>query len=115
MLTQTYTNTFIVHGSTSLEATFHIRLEPICHIQANFICYQLGVNCFCRAMINEQERNQSSNEGNQTADSFTNLQARSSWMRWAMYVRKQSEKINIQEPISSKGALDEEDSSVWII
>lgn len=98
-----------------LQVIFHISLELICHIWAGFICYQLSVNCFCLAIISEQERNQSSNEENQTAGSLANLQASSSWIKWAIYVHEQYEESNIQAPVSSKGTLDEEDVSVWII
>lgn len=100
---------------TFLEAIFHICFELICHIWAGFICFQLGVNCFCLAVISEQERNQSSNEGNQMAVSLANLQASSSWIKWAMYIHKQHEEINIQDTVSSKGVFDEENGSVWKI
>lgn len=100
---------------TSVQVMIHIGLEQIFLIWAGFICYQLCDNCFCLTVISEQERNQNSNEGNQTATNPTNLQASSSWIKWAMYIHKQHEEINIKEPISSKGALNEEDGSVWII
>lgn len=101
-------------SSTSSEATFHICLELICHIRAAFVFYQLSVNCFCRAIISEQERNQSLNEGNQTADKLhksTSQQQLSKKNHVRTYC-KQCRDINIQKPVSSKGALDEEDGFV---